>query len=52
MRFGLVDDPTFLLHQTPGHVERPERLEAIREALAPLKAESAFQELIARPATD
>lgn len=52
MKFGLLDDPTFVLHQTSGHVERPERLEEIREALAPLRQEGAFVELSARLASD
>lgn len=34
MKFGLVSDPTFVKHYAPSrHVERPERLEAILEAL-------------------
>lgn len=52
MKFGLVNDPTFVQHQTRGHVERPERLEAIREALAPMRQEGAFENLPARLASD
>lgn len=52
MRFGLVDHPTFLLHKTHGHVERPERLEAVREALSPLRHAGKFVKLDARLATD
>lgn len=52
MRFGLVDDPTFTEHQSPGHVERPERLQAVREALLPIRQEFEFQNLPARPASD
>lgn len=52
MKFGLVDDATFLLHRSPGHVERPERLEAVREALAPLRQRHDFVNLPARLASD
>lgn len=38
MRFGLLEDSTFLQHRQPGHVERPERLEAIAEALEPWRS--------------
>jgi acetoin utilization deacetylase AcuC-like enzyme len=51
-KFGLVDHPAFLLHRSRDHVERPERLEAVREALAPLRQQFEFVDWPARPATD
>jgi acetoin utilization deacetylase AcuC-like enzyme len=52
MKFGLVDDPTFLLHRSPGHVERPERLEAVHQALAPVRQELELLDFPARAASD
>lgn len=52
MRFALVDDPTFLAHDIPGHVERPDRLRAIARALKPLRERFDFLDLPARLATD
>lgn len=52
MRFGLISDPVFLQHEIPGHVERPDRLRAIAEALKPLRDRFAFVDLPARPAKD
>jgi acetoin utilization deacetylase AcuC-like enzyme len=52
MRFGFVDDAAFLLHRSPGHVERPERLEAVREALQSIRPRVSPLDLDARPAAD
>ena len=52
MKFGLVSDPAFLLHSSPDHVERPERLQAALEALATLRQEFEFIDLPARAADD
>ncbi len=52
MRFGLINDPAFLQHDIPGHVERADRLKAIAEALKPLRARFSFEERAAREATD
>lgn len=52
MRFGVVDDPVFLLHSQAGHVERPERLKAIREAMVLLRQEVEIIDRTARRATD
>lgn len=52
MRFGLATDPEFLLHESPGHVERPDRLRAVIDGLAPLKSEFEFLTKAARAAGD
>lgn len=51
MTFGLVEDPAFLLHRSSGHVERPERLQAVTEALAPLR-QPHWRSIPARLASD
>lgn len=52
MRFGLVSDSVFLKHDIPGHVERPDRLRAIAEALQPLRERFSFLDFPTREATD
>lgn len=52
MRFALVEDAAFLQHRAPDHVERPERLQAVTEALAPLRESAGLRNLSARPAGD
>ncbi len=52
MKFGLATHPTFLLHESPGHVERPDRLRAVLEGLAPLKSEFEFLTRATRQADD
>ena len=48
---GLVSDPAFLDHQSPGHPERPARLEACQEALAEAGMADRFVQVPARPVT-
>lgn len=52
MKFGLVYDPAFLLHGRDGHVERPERLEAVLEVLKDERFRDRFQTLSLREASD
>lgn len=48
----LLDDDRFLAHETgPGHLERPERLLAIRAALAGFSPPGLVRRPVARPAT-
>lgn len=50
---GLVTDPVYKQHRTgPGHPERPERCDAIVEALAADDVQSRLRAVPARPATD
>ena len=52
MRFGLLTDPAFELHESPGHVERPERLAAIREVIKDEAFAQHFERVAGRLATD
>jgi len=50
-RVGVVEEPRFRDHRPPaGHPERPERLEAVRRAIAPRAA--GLASVAPRPATD
>ncbi|MEM9481459.1 MAG: histone deacetylase [Verrucomicrobiota bacterium] len=50
---GLVYDPVFKEHDTgPGHPERPERIEAVNEALAEIAAADSTHTIKAREATN
>jgi acetoin utilization deacetylase AcuC-like enzyme len=50
-RFALIEDPRYREHRGPqGHPERPERLQAVADALAPVR--DALRPLPARPAED
>jgi acetoin utilization deacetylase AcuC-like enzyme len=52
MRVGLFDDPVFREHDAgPGHPERPERLEAIRQGLKDAGLEGELELRNPRPAT-
>lgn len=52
MKFGLLSDPTFQLHRTVEHVERPERLEAVLAALEEGDFGQGFEPWRPREATD
>lgn len=52
MKFGLVHHPTFLLHARDGHVERPERLEAVLEVIKKERFDDRFSMLVPREASD
>ncbi len=51
-QLGLVTDPLFLQHASPGHPERPERLAAILEQLERMGLRARMRELAPRDATD
>jgi acetoin utilization deacetylase AcuC-like enzyme len=52
MRVGLYDDPLFREHDSgPGHPERPQRLEALREGIRRASLESRLELLVPRDAT-
>lgn len=50
MKIAFLSDPVFQRHSSPGHVERPERLQAVLEALA--RVELPLVPLATREATD
>ncbi len=50
-RVGMVSDPIFLAHATPGHPERPQRLVAIADALARAGLNELLVPVSGRPAT-
>ena len=52
MKFALVTDPVFREHRSAQHVERPERLEAIEQALAASALKNKLTAFPARRATD
>jgi len=52
MTVGIVWDDRFLAHAAPGHVERPERLTAIRRALEEAGQWSSLAPIPARPADE
>src|SRR4051794_28376614 len=52
MRVGLYDDPLFREHDSgPGHPERPQRLEALREGIGRAGLEPRLEAIAPRDAT-